>query len=186
MSTVRLTPAQTDRACGVLSAPPPATPSAPATSSPAWPPGPRRRTMIGGGLGSFAPGEWTDDTSQAVAIAASRPPAPTCAPPRRLDADRPGLRRLVRRRPRRRRHPDLRRAQPRRRATRPAPEMTAAARDVHERTGRSAGNGSLMRTGPVALAYLDDPEGLVEAAMARQRADPPPGPRAGRPARSGA
>jgi hypothetical protein len=37
---------------------------------------------------------------------------------------------------------------------------------VHERSGRSAGNGSLMRTGPVALAYLDDPAGLVEAAMA--------------------
>src|SRR5690606_34921695 len=37
---------------------------------------------------------------------------------------------------------------------------------VHDRNGRSAGNGSLMRTGPVALAYLDDPEGLVEAAMA--------------------
>ena len=43
--------------------------------------------------------------------------------------------------------------------------MAAAARKVHERTGRSAGNGSLMRTGPVALAYLDDPAGLVEAAM---------------------
>ena len=25
--------------------------------------------MIGGGLGGFAPGEWTDDTAQAVAIA---------------------------------------------------------------------------------------------------------------------
>ena len=44
--------------------------------------------------------------------------------------------------------------------------MTAAAREVHDRSGRSAGNGSLMRTGPVALAYLDDPDGLVEAAMA--------------------
>jgi hypothetical protein len=45
-------------------------------------------------------------------------------------------------------------------------EMADAARVVHERSGRSAGNGSLMRTGPVALAYLDDPGGLVEAAMA--------------------
>ena len=44
--------------------------------------------------------------------------------------------------------------------------MTAAAREVHDRSGRSAGNGSLMRTAPVALAYLDDPDGLVEAAMA--------------------
>ena len=33
--------------------------------------------------------------------------------------------------------------------------MTASAYDVHERSGRSAGNGSLMRTGPVALAHLD-------------------------------
>ncbi|QAY72983.1 ADP-ribosylglycohydrolase family protein [Agromyces protaetiae] len=30
----------------------------------------------------------------------------------------------------------------------------AAARAVHERTGRSGGNGSLMRTGPVALGHL--------------------------------
>lgn len=44
--------------------------------------------------------------------------------------------------------------------------MAAAARWVHERTGRSAGNGSLMRTGPVAIAHLDDPDALVEAAKA--------------------
>lgn len=44
--------------------------------------------------------------------------------------------------------------------------MAQAARRVHERRGRSAGNGSLMRTGPVALAFLDDPAALVEAAMA--------------------
>lgn len=42
----------------------------------------------------------------------------------------------------------------------------AAARRVHERTGRSAGNGSLMRTGPVALGCLDDPDALVRAARA--------------------
>ncbi len=42
----------------------------------------------------------------------------------------------------------------------------AAARSVHERSGRSAGNGSLMRTGPVALGYLDDgrEEALIDAA----------------------
>lgn len=41
-----------------------------------------------------------------------------------------------------------------------------AARLLHERTGRSAGNGSLMRTGPVALAYLrpGSEHRLVEAA----------------------
>jgi ADP-ribosylglycohydrolase len=37
---------------------------------------------------------------------------------------------------------------------------------LHERTGRTAGNGSLMRTAPVALAYLDDELALVEAARA--------------------
>ena len=35
---------------------------------------------------------------------------------------------------------------------------------LHERTGRTAGNGSLMRTAPVALAHLDDEEALVTAA----------------------
>ena len=44
--------------------------------------------------------------------------------------------------------------------------MTARRATVHARTGRTAGNGSLMRTGPVALAYLDDPAALVEAATA--------------------
>lgn len=42
----------------------------------------------------------------------------------------------------------------------------AAARAVHERSGRSAGNGSLMRTGPVALGFLSEGEEdlLVDAA----------------------
>ena len=35
---------------------------------------------------------------------------------------------------------------------------------LHERTGRTAGNGSLMRTAPVALAHLDDEEALATAA----------------------
>jgi ADP-ribosylglycohydrolase len=42
----------------------------------------------------------------------------------------------------------------------------AASAALHERTGHTAGNGSLMRTAPVALAYLEDPAGLAEAAMA--------------------
>jgi len=41
----------------------------------------------------------------------------------------------------------------------------ARSKAAHESTGRSAGNGSLMRTGPVALGYLDrSPEELVAAA----------------------
>lgn len=50
----------------------------------------------------------------------------------------------------------------------PATEAAArqAAQLVHDQTGRSGGNGSLMRTGPVALAYLADGQEaqLAEAA----------------------
>ncbi len=46
------------------------------------------------------------------------------------------------------------------------PRAREAARDFHDRTGRSGGNGSLMRTAPVALAFLHDPDALVEAATA--------------------
>ncbi|MCW2572558.1 MAG: ADP-ribosylation/Crystallin [Frankiales bacterium] len=44
--------------------------------------------------------------------------------------------------------------------------MTRVANDLHEHTGKTAGNGSLMRTGPVALAHLGDIPGIVEAARA--------------------
>jgi len=42
----------------------------------------------------------------------------------------------------------------------------AASCTLHERTGRSAGNGSLMRTAPVALAHLHDADALADAARA--------------------
>ena len=42
--------------------------------------------------------------------------------------------------------------------------VRAAARAQHELVGRSAGNGCLIRTAPVALAYLHDPEALADAA----------------------
>lgn len=50
-------------------------------------------------------------------------------------------------------------------------EITAArarekSRQLHEETGKTAGNGSLMRTSPVALAYLHDEEAMVQAARA--------------------
>ncbi|MGB7504945.1 MAG: ADP-ribosylglycohydrolase family protein [Mycobacterium sp.] len=45
-----------------------------------------------------------------------------------------------------------------------AERARAAAAALHEDTGRTAGNGSLMRTAPVALAYLDDEDAMVQAA----------------------
>jgi ADP-ribosyl-[dinitrogen reductase] hydrolase len=56
-----------------------------------------------------------------------------------------------------------------------ATTMRKISADLHERTGRTAGNGSLMRTGPVALAHLWDVEAMVEAARltsALTHADP--------------
>lgn len=44
--------------------------------------------------------------------------------------------------------------------------MTAAAANLHARTGHTGGNGSLMRTSPVALAHLGDPQRLTAAADA--------------------
>lgn len=41
--------------------------------------------------------------------------------------------------------------------------MRAISRALHKQSGRNAGNGSLMRTGPVALAHLGDSPAIVEA-----------------------
>ena len=48
-------------------------------------------------------------------------------------------------------------------------DARAAARAVHEQAGHSAGNGSLMRTGPVALAYLGDDDQAASALAAAAR-----------------
>ncbi len=47
-----------------------------------------------------------------------------------------------------------------------AAQVRAAARTQHQQAGRSGGNGSLMRTAPVALAYLHDEGALIDAASA--------------------
>lgn len=161
---MRLTSAQTDRACGVLLA------SAvgdalgagyefESTPYDGWP------IMVGGGLGGFAPGEWTDDTAQAMAIAHVAATGMDLRTPAALDAIAAGFAQWYAEDP-----CDvgiqtgqvLRLAGPD--AT--AEAMTAAATQVHHRNhGRSAGNGALMRTAPVALAHLGNPAALVEAAQ---------------------
>ena len=45
-----------------------------------------------------------------------------------------------------------------------AARARAESEALHRETGRTAGNGSLMRTAPVALAYLDDEDAMVAAA----------------------
>src|SRR4051794_17076574 len=115
--------------------------------------------MIGGGLGDFAPGEWTDDTSQAVAIARVAATGADLRTPEALTQIARGFADWYAGGPA---DVGIQTSAVLSRAGRNprGVEMTEAARTVHDRTGRSAGNGSLMRTGPVGLAYLGDPEGL--------------------------
>jgi len=125
--------------------------------------GPTGPEMLGGGLGGFAPGEWTDDTTMAwciLDVAAShddlRSDDALTQIARRFSrwyetgpADIGNQTRMILG------------------AVGPDPTcaaLTASSFDLHMRTGHTAGNGSLMRTAPVALRYLGDPAGLVEAA----------------------
>ena len=119
--------------------------------------------MVGGGSFGWAVGEWTDDTSMAIAVAEVaatgadlRDETAQTAIVKRWydwsltandvgnqtrsvlgDAGRSGI---------------------------SAASALVASRTLHQRTGHTAGNGSLMRTAPVALAYLHDEDGLAEAA----------------------
>jgi ADP-ribosyl-[dinitrogen reductase] hydrolase len=119
--------------------------------------------MVGGGALGWEPGEWTDDTSMAIAIAEV---AAETADLR----DEEALFVLLQRR-----HGWMQDAKDVGVQTRTVLKasgwlgigvLTAlnAAKALHERTGHTAGNGSLMRTAPVALAYLDNERGLVDAA----------------------
>ena len=123
-------------------------------------------SMKGGGNFGWAPGEWTDDTQMAVPILFAAEAAA-----------RDGVSLLDR-------EDDVARAwvawapsaadvgiqtgavlrQFRGRVDVAAEEIALAAKDLHEQTGRTAGNGSLMRTAPVALAHLGDPEAIAVAA----------------------
>jgi len=124
--------------------------------------------MCGGGSFGWKPGEWTDDTQMAVVIlqAAESAVADGARLTDRLDdvvtgwvewartaTDVGAQTRTV-----------LAEAAAHGRPT--AATCTAAATALHARTGRSGGNGSLMRTAPVALAYLDDVDALAHAARA--------------------
>jgi ADP-ribosylglycohydrolase/protein-tyrosine phosphatase len=120
--------------------------------------------MVGGGV--WERGEWTDDTAMAIAIAEV---AATGADLRDASAQDAIVARW---------HEWSRDAKDV--GIQTGSVLRAAARDgqitaaharaesakLHERSGRTAGNGSLMRTAPVALAYLDDEDAMVAAARA--------------------
>ena len=128
--------------------------------------------MIGGGPFGFDPYEWTDDTSMSITVAQ----ALLQSPARRLDetacdaavAGWSDWSRDAK---------DVGAQTSNVLSTARASAATGsgiptardarnAAADLHRRSGRSGGNGSLMRTAPLALAYLDRPENeLLDAAF---------------------
>ena len=122
--------------------------------------------MIGGGLGGIAPGQWSDDTEMAVCIAQVAATGADLRPDQALDEIAAQFLRWYADGP-----PDIGiqtrsvLAETRRRGG-GAATMREVSRELHERTGRTAGNGSLMRTGPVALAHLGDAQAIAEAARA--------------------
>ncbi|MCW2516332.1 MAG: ADP-ribosylation/Crystallin [Mycobacterium sp.] len=159
-----LTTAQIDRACGVLLATAAGDAlGAPYEFEPAR--GPEKVVaMVGGGAFRWAPGEWTDDTSMAIAIAEV---AATGVDLRETSAQDAIVERW---------HGWSRTATDVGNQTRSvldrakaeggwAATALATSRALHERSRHTGGNGALMRTAPVALAYLgDDEDALVSAA----------------------
>lgn len=112
--------------------------------------------MIGGGLGEWEPGEWTDDTQMAICIA-------EVAATGHLDPLKVGARFL-----------DWYRQRPKDVGIQTATLLgacsnanelaAAAARHFKRHPRHSAGNGSLMRTAAVALAGLGDDKALARLA----------------------
>ena len=122
--------------------------------------------MLGGGLGGIAPGQWSDDTEMALCIAEVAATGADLRTDDALDQIAQGFLRWYDDGP-----PDIgnqtRRvlSETKRRGS-SAAAMREYSQELHERTGKTAGNGSLMRIGPVALAHLGDPTALSEAARA--------------------
>jgi ADP-ribosyl-[dinitrogen reductase] hydrolase len=137
-------------------------------------------SMIGGGLGNFAPGEWTDDTDMAVPVAQH---GASGADLRSVDSRRAvlaGWRRWFASRP-----PDVGMS------TRailgsltdddPVDAAVIAAAQF-TRSGLGAANGAIMRTGPVGVAHIGDPAAAYDAGFALAsvtHADPVAGEAAG-------
>ena len=105
--------------------------------------------MTGGGVFNLAPGQWTDDTSMALCIAASL--TETGYLSSTGECFDIGNR------------------------TRTAVEQFEMSGEPYRATvdGMSAGNGSLMRLAPVAMAFCDDPDAVVRLAADSSRTTHP-------------
>ncbi|MGB6004708.1 MAG: ADP-ribosylglycohydrolase family protein [Ornithinimicrobium sp.] len=127
--------------------------------------------MIGGGLGDYAPGEWSDDTQMSVCILTVAATGADLTSDQALRTICQGFRAWYADNP-----ADIgihTRSVLREDAATDAPEdpaaMLRASEAVHRRTGQSAGNGALMRTGIVGLTRLADREATAQAAREAAR-----------------
>ncbi|SDI88486.1 ADP-ribosylglycohydrolase [Frankineae bacterium MT45] len=166
----RLSSAQLDRAVGVLLG----SAAGDALGAPYefHPPRSAAETiaMIGGGTFGWERGEWTDDTSMGLVLAQVAASGADLASDEAQDQIANAWYRWAQK------APDVG-AQTRSVLTSAhhaareellplrASHLRAAAEEHHRRSGRSGGNGSLMRTAAVALAYLHDEDTLFEVAQ---------------------
>ena len=123
--------------------------------------------MLGGGLGDYAPAEWSDDTQMAAAIAMVTATGADIREGDGLDAVAERFETWYADGP-----ADVGTqtatvlSDARRRQGSAGQRLTEAALALHDRTGHTAGNGALMRTGVVALPYLGDDDAIAAAARA--------------------
>ena len=111
--------------------------------------------MKGGGSFGWAPGEWTDDTSMAIPLLQVLARGQSLADDATQDEIVSAWHRWAKT------APDVgiqTRAVLSALKAPTAANARESARSVHQQTGRSGGNGSLMRTMPVALSALDSAE----------------------------
>lgn len=99
-----------------------------------------RGEMIGGGAFDWAPGEFTDDTQMALALSEALLAADGECEPERIWNHFVAWSRGA---------TDIGNGT---RAALSLPDYKTAARSIHDQTGKTAGNGSVMRVAPVALA----------------------------------
>lgn len=136
------------------------------------PPGPHQdAAMLGGGIGNFAPGEWSDDTSMAISVARVAATGADLRSTAALDAIAEGFLEWYDHGP-----ADIGKqtqsvlSGTRRRLDRgesgASQVMCEEAQKYAQQHAYSAGNGAVMRTAAVALAHLDDREVCAEAAQA--------------------
>lgn len=122
--------------------------------------------MSGGGLGGYAPGEWSDDTQMAVCIAQVIAHGTLANSDAAMSGIADGFVRWLESGPAdigAQTSAVLRSA---RRGGDDYVGMLDASRALHQRTGRTAGNGALMRTGIIGVSRLADREQTATAARA--------------------